>query len=1024
MKKTLLKLKKHGQRALTALAMFLPYHAAAQSETQLACWNFNYAYTIKTDGTATPSTTAIENNSDMDLAGIKLRPNYQALVNGDYSLTATRPARSEANPMQSSKAAYLEFQSINAAGAALHLTNPLPTSKGGSSYAWGGEKWDYPNGQTVTYQQPYNYFQAELPTTGYKNVTLKIKAAGHKAAKRCYAIATSIDGNNWNILGEEYLTGTSYNNWNTEEVSLGKEFDGLEKAYVRIFPSEKWKTNSDTPFKDNQFDIDELTICGDEDIQIDPTQFLPISVTIDGNKNNEMLKALLADEGHKATFSQWTFTRQPKIEVAMSSGKAATVDEPTVDGDIYTYQVKASIKNNEWKGTIVVHNVYTYNAAENDLTHTLSPGTGTSDSGWWNDGSVTTDFTGDWAFKLKNGTYRIAIPTNWKIKQIAFLQSSDNYSSDGFIASATSEDAYVYVPHDTQFEKSTEKDIYFTVDHHHPGRPFLFTIQNGSQVTLKKISIVYEEIPTRVAPLLTNIRQTSTEQTNHCVVVANFSHAVATVEACVDGQPVVCQGEGTATVKFNVWDLNYGQTTNLTIKAGKLTDNYGNVNTDDIVIPIKVGTRAKTESSTIDYVVSNTDELRKAIATIEENDEIIRRRLILLLNGDYDMKSNPLNISTDKISLIGESRDGVLIHGTLDGITNPIVNCSKSSETHLENLTLRNDQNWAMEDKRGVAVALTGGKKTTCKNIVLQSNQDTYVSGESGYMLDCDIHGTVDFICGGGDHFFDRCNLILEDRKGDVIVAPNHTASIRFGYVFSNCTIKAAKNAQEVINGSYNLGRPWQNCPRAAFLNTKMDILPNSAGWTGMSKGLETHFYEFGSVDANGQPIDLSVRNVEACASSNGNYAPVLTANEAANLNLRNVTCGMDSWDVSETVRKLSSTTVSLDGKTLNWRPVEEARCYLVFKNGRYLCNTTSTVLELQTDNYDTFIVYPINNSGSLGLPSNEVVYDTANAIKNGTEMGKDNKVEAFSLNGTPIGPQQTGTHIYIIKGKKTIKKQ
>lgn len=56
--------------------------------------------------------------------------------------------------------------------------------------------------------------------------------------------------------------------------------------------------------------------------------------------------------------------------------------------------------------------------------------------------------------------------------------------------------------------------------------------------------------------------------------------------------------------------------------------------------------------------------------------------------------------------------------------------------------------------------------------------QDTYYSSNSAadyrsYFENCDLAGVVDWICGNGDIWFEKCNIIVRDRAGNNIVAPN-----------------------------------------------------------------------------------------------------------------------------------------------------------------------------------------------------------------------------------------------------------
>ena len=122
---------------------------------------------------------------------------------------------------------------------------------------------------------------------------------------------------------------------------------------------------------------------------------------------------------------------------------------------------------------------------------------------------------------------------------------------------------------------------------------------------------------------------------------------------------------------------------------------------------------------------------------------------------------------------------------------------------------MRNDLDYRQANRKGVAVAIYGGNKSVMKNVCMQSQQDTQVTGERSYFDHCRIQGTVDYICGGGDQFYDQCELIMEG-AGSVISAPSTTSTTKWGYVFSHCTIdraEAGNGAKMKDKGDYALSR-------------------------------------------------------------------------------------------------------------------------------------------------------------------------------------------------------------------------
>ena len=274
-----------------------------------------------------------------------------------------------------------------------------------------------------------------------------------------------------------------------------------------------------------------------------------------------------------------------------------------------------------------------------------------------------------------------------------------------------------------------------------------------------------------------------------------------------------------------------------------------------------MGSKAVAAKAAYDYVVSTAAEFSEAVAAVNaaNTSADAPRKTIFIKNGDYDFGSAEQRLTAYNVSLVGESRDGVVLHGLRDGISNPVLNLRDRTGFYLQDLTVRNDYDYGASELKGVAVAVYGGNKTAMRNVRMLSNQDTQVTGERAYFEDCEIHGTVDFICGGGSNYYYNTDLVLENRGGNCIAAPSTGGGLDFGYVFDSCTISCVEGSEAVVDGTYSLGRPWQNEPRIAYINTTMEVLPQAAGWASMAE-LPTHFFEYGSIDGDGEPVDLSGR--------------------------------------------------------------------------------------------------------------------------------------------------------------------
>ena len=300
-------------------------------------------------------------------------------------------------------------------------------------------------------------------------------------------------------------------------------------------------------------------------------------------------------------------------------------------------------------------------------------------------------------------------------------------------------------------------------------------------------------------------------------------------------------------------------------------------------------------------------------------------RTIYLPNGIYDLGELTLTaIEADGIAIIGESMEGTIIRNAPDYQLESIAKtatlriANDVQGTYLQNLTLLNDLDY-YKNNNGRAVALWDqGTKTICKHVRLLSHQDTYYSDMQGavkYFEDCEIHGTVDFICGDGSVYFNRC-LLYSERRNRQNTGVNYLTACKSagddkGYVFDHCTIKS-----ECPTVSF--GRAWRNTPRVVFLHTTVDY---SAGMFTMEDGGKTQRWtkqlmntdawpSFGEYDTRtpvGTLLTPATNDVTFIDTRNGNITrtlpTVLTKKQAKQYTLKNV-LGKWAKEVKDKSRK------------------------------------------------------------------------------------------------------------------------
>lgn len=259
---------------------------------------------------------------------------------------------------------------------------------------------------------------------------------------------------------------------------------------------------------------------------------------------------------------------------------------------------------------------------------------------------------------------------------------------------------------------------------------------------------------------------------------------------------------------------------------------------------------------------------------------------IFLPDGTYDLGTTTLTPVTGKnISIIGESTKGTVIlnYPPLDeeGISKTATLLNRSENLYMQDLTLRNAMPFDGKAAAGRAVVLQDkGKNTICKNVSLESYQDTYYSNNNSayfYFEDGEIHGVVDYVCGGGDVYFNRVKFVNEKVKDATIAAPN--GAKKYGYVMNNCTI-------ETLCSKFNFGRSWGTYSGLAWLNTTINqpskIESTRFKTAGMNCAADK-FVEYNSMDSEGKRVSPASNKLKFTHSSGDKeYETILTDEQAA----------------------------------------------------------------------------------------------------------------------------------------------
>ncbi len=341
--------------------------------------------------------------------------------------------------------------------------------------------------------------------------------------------------------------------------------------------------------------------------------------------------------------------------------------------------------------------------------------------------------------------------------------------------------------------------------------------------------------------------------------------------------------------------------------------------------------------------------------------------LIFVKNGQY---KEHVDIPATKpyLHFIGQDRDlAVIKDDRMAGGPNAlhvslaatvVVN---ADNIFFENITLENTYGHEMQDGPQALALNTIGDRIALNNVALLSYQDTWITTSAQknrhYIKNSLIEGAVDFIYNGGDVYLDGDTLEINRPSGGYIVAPNHTAETKWGYVFQNNVIRPGKTktGQPMNVTDVWLGRPWHNQPKTVFINTQTFVNLPAKGWYNTMGGLPVLWAEYNTVDKNGNPVDLSQRETYYYYTDRDTgekfetfgVKNTLTAEEAAQYTLKNVVGGSDNWQPDLMCEPCDAPVVTMTGNQLSWHPVPYAICYVVTRNGHVAGMTTETSFDV-----------------------------------------------------------------------------
>lgn len=570
---------------------------------------------------------------------------------------------------------------------------------------------------------------------------------------------------------------------------------------------------------------------------------------------------------------------------------------------------------------------------------------------------------------------------------------------------------------------------------------------------------------------------------------------------------ITCTAKSGNELVFRYWDAPQGGTVtfNITPESKTFTDIYTKTCQEPITIELHIMDDAEYyHHHKFDFVVGkdgNIDEAIKAANGEAEgkpynnNKTNGHRYYIFVPDGEYKLTGNgtisftgegpvdetgtkrpdmngqnngQTHIRKPNISIIGQSKDNTIIrnHPIVEGISYTATLCVENNNTdfYAEDLTLENEFNYwgsmpGQSSSSGAGhanVFFDRGNRSILKNVALKSYQDTYFSNNAssdyrGYFENCDFYGVEDYICGNGNIWFEKCNLILRDRKSNNIVAPSTEVDQEWGYVFNECSIKPeSDNMIRFTDKDWTLARACSKSPACTYLNTKMYAQPQSYGWgRSMESNLMLRFHEYKSIDGADNMLSLVTRSLAACVPAAGSDDVILSDEQASGYTLRNVVGGTDGFEPNELCMQIDAASgakadyddnrevwnddIVLDDDILQWNKHTSALCYVVFKlneatnKWEYIDNTTDIIINLADYGTGYYSVRAANQRGGLGAATKAIRYILQDPYKLEIKKVGDYKEEGVDYGWTTIClpfnakvPEEVNVYAATAHGKQT----
>uniref|UniRef100_A0A2P2JQR9 Pectinesterase n=2 Tax=Rhizophora mucronata TaxID=61149 RepID=A0A2P2JQR9_RHIMU len=230
----------------------------------------------------------------------------------------------------------------------------------------------------------------------------------------------------------------------------------------------------------------------------------------------------------------------------------------------------------------------------------------------------------------------------------------------------------------------------------------------------------------------------------------------------------------------------------------------------------------------------NYKSISEALAASVKQRSGVKRFVIYVKKGVYNENIN-IERSMKNLMFIGDGIDATIVTGNKniqdDATTFRSATFAVSGDRFIaRDMTFENTAG----PQKNQAVALRSGSDfSVFYRCSFKGYQDTlYVYALRQFYRDCDVYGTVDFICGDAAVVLQNCNIYIRrsvsGQTNTVTAQGRKDPNENTGIVFHNSRVAAA---DDLGSSKSYLGRPWHEYSRTVFMKSTLDGIIDPAGW-------------------------------------------------------------------------------------------------------------------------------------------------------------------------------------------------